>query len=112
MTPSVATSGTAFLLFKAFDYSIFRAAKEILYIPLSFDARYRAKEFIDVFGYRFSKGAISLVVALGQRAGLVFESAYGLLALTASSIWLALVWNLSRHIKPNPIRADRDETKG
>ncbi len=112
VTPSVATSGTAFLLFKAFDYSIFRAAKEILYIPLSFDARYRAKEFIDVFGYRFSKGAISLVVALGQRAGLVFESAYGLLALTASSIWLALVWNLSRHIKPNPIRADRDETKG
>ena len=98
--PSLATSGTAFLLFKAFDYSVFRAAKEILYIPLSFDARYRAKEFIDVFGYRFSKGAISLLVALGQRAGLVFESAYGVLALVASSLWLALAWNLTRHIKP------------
>ncbi len=100
--PSLVTSGTAFLLFKAFDYSIFRAAKEILYIPLSFDARYRAKEFIDVFGYRFSKGAISLLVALGQRTGLVFESAYGLLALGASSLWLVLACNLTRHIKRPP----------
>ena len=42
----------AFFLFKAFDYSIFRAAKEVLYVPLSFDERYRAKEIIDVLGYR------------------------------------------------------------
>ena len=53
--------GLAFALFKTIDYSTFRAAKEILYIPLSFDARYRAKEVIDVFGYRFGK--LSLAIA-------------------------------------------------
>jgi len=42
---------------KPIDYSLFRAAKKILYIPFSFDVRYRAKEVIDVFGYRFGKGA-------------------------------------------------------
>ncbi|MBM3212292.1 hypothetical protein FJZ33_08730, partial [Candidatus Poribacteria bacterium] len=35
--PSLFTGGLAYLLFKAFDYSIFRAGKELFYIPLSFD---------------------------------------------------------------------------
>ena len=50
LAPSLRSGATAFLLFKALDYSLFRAAKEILYIPLSFDARYRAKQVIDSFG--------------------------------------------------------------
>ena len=49
-------------MFKALDYSVFKAAKEILYIPLPFAARYRAKEVVDVFGYRLSKGGVSLLI--------------------------------------------------
>jgi ATP/ADP translocase len=70
-SPSLATAGAAYMVFKGLDYSVFRAAKEILYIPLSFDARYRAKEVIDVLGYRFSKGGSALLVVLGQKAGVV-----------------------------------------
>jgi AAA family ATP:ADP antiporter len=92
------TAGTAFVLFKAFDYSLFRAAKEILYIPLSFDERYRAKEFIDVFGYRCSKGGISLFAALGQRLGLIVEATYGALALMASALWVVLAWRLVKSL--------------
>ena len=89
-SPSLATAGAAYMIFKGIDYSVFRAAKEILYIPLSFDARYRAKEVIDVFGYRFSKGGCSLLIVLGQRAGLVFEPLYSVVALVAAGVWLGL----------------------
>ena len=54
--PGLGTAAACFLVFKVFDYSLFRAVKELLYIPLSFDARYRAKEIIDAFIYRASKG--------------------------------------------------------
>ena len=51
--PSLSAATTAYITFKVIDYSLFRSAKEILYIPFSFDVRYRAKELIDVWGYRF-----------------------------------------------------------
>ncbi len=51
--------GAAYVCFKSIDYTLFRASKELLYIPLSFDVRFRSKEFIDVFGYRGSKGVAS-----------------------------------------------------
>lgn len=98
-SPSLATAGAAYLLFKGFDYSIFRAAKEILYIPLSFDARYRAKEIIDVFGYRFSKGGSSLLVVLGQGTGLLLEAWYSVIALAAAGVWLGLVFPLTRECR-------------
>ena len=94
--PSLATAGAAYLAFKCLDYSVFRAAKEILYIPLSFDARYRAKEVIDVLGYRVSKGGSSLLIVLGQRAGVVLEAGYSVVALLAATVWLALAIPLGK----------------
>jgi ATP:ADP antiporter, AAA family len=62
INPGFASVALAYLFFKTVDYSIFKAAKEVLYIPLPFDARYRAKEWIDGLGYRFGKGVGSLAV--------------------------------------------------
>ena len=93
--PSLAVGAAAYLLFKALDYSLFRASKEILYIPLPFDARYRAKEIIDAFGYRASKGGtsglLSLVSVAVERMPL---TAYPLIALAASMAWVTLVIKL------------------
>jgi AAA family ATP:ADP antiporter len=90
--PSLASAGTAYLLFKALDYSVFRAAKEILYVPFSFDVRYRAKELIDVFGYRFGKGAPSLAIALLQGAKVAFTSpVYAVTAIAAACVWLLVI---------------------
>ncbi len=97
--PSVFTVGLAFLLFKAFDYSIFRAAKEVLYVPLSYDERYRAKEIIDVFGYRTGKGASSVVIVAMQRAGVVMSNYYLAIAFMAVALWLALIFPLTRHAR-------------
>ena len=93
--PTVFTVGMAFLLFKAFDYSIFRAAKEVLYIPLGFDARYRAKEVIDVFCYRTGKGGSSLLIALAQKAGVAINNYYLAIAFAMTAIWFVLVFPLT-----------------
>jgi len=100
--PTLETVSLCFLLFKSFDYSLFRVAKELFYIPLSFDARYRTKETIDVFGYRFSKGATSLVVLMLQRAGFVMDSFLAIFALPAAALWFALVIPATKNYKESP----------
>jgi AAA family ATP:ADP antiporter len=102
LDPGIFTVGLAFFLFKAFDYSIFRAAKELLYIPLSFDERYRAKEVIDVLGYRTGKGGSAIIFALLQRAGVIMNNYYLAIAFVMTAIWLALVFPLTRSVKSNP----------
>jgi len=88
--PSFASAGLAYMLFKALDYSVFRAAKEVLYVPYSFDVRYRAKEVIDVFGYRMGKGGTSLVLALLKNAGMALSvAACALTGAVAAAVWLA-----------------------
>ncbi|MCB1646862.1 MAG: hypothetical protein KDI36_15490 [Pseudomonadales bacterium] len=96
---SVLSVGLAFFLFKAFDYSLFRSAKEILYVPLSFDERYRAKELIDVFGYRTGKGATSVIIVALQNLGVVMSNYYLAAAFAATSLWLVLIFPLTRHAR-------------
>jgi AAA family ATP:ADP antiporter len=96
--PSLFTSGLAFLLFKTLDYSLFRAGKEVLYIPLSFDARYRAKQVIDAFGYRASKGAMSgLLAGAGKVFGRLPGATYPIIAMASAVAWLFLVLGLTRN---------------
>ncbi len=94
--PNVLTVGLAFFLFKAFDYSIFRAAKELLYIPLGFDERYRAKELIDVFGYRAGKGGSSVAIVVLQKAGLIMNNYYLAIGFIFAMFWLMLVFPLTK----------------
>jgi AAA family ATP:ADP antiporter len=94
--PSVLTVGVAFFLFKAFDYSLFRGAKEVLYVPLGFDERYRVKEVIDVFGYRTGKGASSVVIVVLQRLGVAMNNYYLAIGFAMALVWLALVFPLTR----------------
>lgn len=95
--PTLFTCALAYTLFKVFDYSIFRAGKEIFYIPLSFDCRYRAKEVIDSFGYRASKGGVASLASLvkiifGVVPGVLYSSA----ALASALGWLLSVHKLVR----------------
>ncbi|PCI91561.1 hypothetical protein COB11_08300 [Candidatus Aerophobetes bacterium] len=47
---------------KSFDYSVFTIIKEMLYVPLKVEEKFRAKAVIDVFAYRSSKAISSLLV--------------------------------------------------
>lgn len=94
--PSLWSVGAAFFAFKVFDYSVFRGAKELIYLPLGFQERFRAKEFIDVFGYRTSKGGSSIIIATLQKSGVAMSQYYLWIALLMASLWLALVFPLTR----------------
>ncbi len=89
--PTLFAAAAAFLLFKCLDYSLFRAAKEVLYIPLSFDARYRAKQVIDTFTYRFSMGFTGGILSVITRAaGAIPGAAYTVLAMVSTLAWAGL----------------------
>ena len=96
INPSIFSVGLAFFLFKVFDYSLFRGAKELVYLPLNFQARYRAKEFIDVFGYRTSKGGTALVIASLQKIGFMMHQYYLWIGLCFVGLWLFMVLPLTR----------------
>jgi AAA family ATP:ADP antiporter len=95
--PTLGFAAGAYVVFKMFDYSLFKAAKETLYIPLSYDARYRAKEVVDVLAYRSAKGATSAVIAVFERAvGTAVARAYGPVALAATVLWAGAAFMAGR----------------
>ncbi len=89
---------------KAFDYSLFRAAKEILYIPLDYAQKTQGKAVIDMLVYRFAKVGASVVlggfVVLGTSAQVLF----GVLAIVA--LWLGVTVALTRRYRA---RVSREE---
>jgi ATP/ADP translocase len=96
LAPSLLTATLAYYLFKAIDYSVFRGAKELLYVPLSYDARYRSKELIDAFVYRLAKGGTSGILAGAGQFGALPLATYPSIALAALLAWLALAAGLTR----------------
>lgn len=88
VSPGLFSAGLAFLLFKSMDYSIFRAAKETLYIPFSYDTRYRVKQVSDAFTYRFSKGFTSLTLSITDMVGRVSYSIFPWFSFLFSGLWI------------------------
>jgi AAA family ATP:ADP antiporter len=86
--PILPVLGAAFFLSKTVDYSVFRASKEVLYIPLPFAARYRGKLTIDALIYRSTKGLASAALSLaGLVAGVLPLRLYPLLAVLFGGFW-------------------------
>ncbi len=77
---------------KAMDYSIFRAAKEILYIPLSYPEKSQGKGLVDVVGYRTAKaGAAAVVLLLTGMSAAVWATTLGTIGL-----WLGVAFFAGR----------------
>ena len=93
--PQLGVAALAFLLFKGMDYSIFRASKETLYIPFSYDTRYRAKQVADAFSYRFSKGFTALILSAVSAMTAVPAAAYAPAGFVFSGVWMGLAFPLT-----------------
>jgi AAA family ATP:ADP antiporter len=95
LVPRYAAIAAAKVASKAFDYSLFRAAKEILYIPLDRAERTQGKAFVDMMSYRMAKGATSLMllglVALGQPQAALW------LTLVCIGVWVWITIRLNRN---------------
>lgn len=95
--PSLRTGARAYLSFKALDYSLFRAGKELLYMPLSYDSRYRAKQIIDSFIYRSAKsGSAGILVLVRLITRTIPGIAYSIIAMVISCVWGGLVVDLTK----------------
>ncbi|MFC1585725.1 NTP/NDP exchange transporter [Fibrobacterota bacterium] len=68
-------------------YSLNQVSKESLYLPTSREVKYKAKMFIDTFGYRFGDAIASLLMLL-----LVNMMGMPARSLLAGNIILALCW--------------------
>lgn len=94
VAPRFAVMAVAKVASKAFDYSLFRAAKEMLYLPLSYEDKTRGKALVDMLTYRVAKGGASLVIlglaAVGASMGVVFAT------LGAIGGWLAITVAVAR----------------
>jgi len=80
---------------RGLSYSINRAAKEMLYVPVTPKLIYQAKAWIDMFGYRLFKISGSLLIlAFTQWLGVAWEPAtFSYLVMPVCLVWLvAVLW--------------------
>lgn len=90
VAPVFSVISFSYITIKSFDFSLFNIVKEMLYIPLKTDEKFRAKAFIDVFAYRSAKAFASLLILLLQ-----FTTSISLLSCLSVGVILLLVfWGL------------------
>jgi ATP/ADP translocase len=85
------------VLSKSFDYTLFKASKEILYIPLSYIERTRGKSIADLLTYRSAKGIASLVLLVLMSFG--FTNYVLTLILFLLFLWCIVTLIISRRFR-------------
>lgn len=79
------------VILKGLSYALNNPSKEILYIPTSRDAKFKAKGWIDVFGIRTLKASGSGINAFFRKLAPAETIAYATpILLTFVSIWLVI----------------------
>jgi AAA family ATP:ADP antiporter len=90
--PSFLMATIAFVSIKSFDYSFFGIIREMLYIPLQKDEKYRAKAIIDVFANRSSKAIASLFLIFIQNlTGLNIVLLISIISMLIYFIWINVI---------------------
>ena len=90
--PTFAMITYSFGVIKTFDYSIFNIIKEMLYVPLKTDEKFKAKAIIDVFAYRSAKAFASvLIIALQFICPTRLPYAFSWAHVALFSLWIISV---------------------
>jgi ATP:ADP antiporter, AAA family len=92
-SPTLFFAGATKIGDRGLSYSINRASKELLYVPIGSLLIYRAKAWIDMLGYRLSKSFGSVIIlAVNWLTAEPSRLAYlSMIAIIICGIWLALV---------------------
>jgi AAA family ATP:ADP antiporter len=77
------------------NYAVMRPAREMLYVVLSREEKYRAKNFIDTFIYR-SGDAISAWIYAGMRSAGLGLSAISFIAVPMALVWAWIAYDLGK----------------
>jgi AAA family ATP:ADP antiporter len=99
--PTLFFSGATKISDRALSYSISRASKELLYVPVDPVLIYQAKAWIDMFGYRTFKVAGSVLILLMTQWLPVTMSVHQLSWFTIAicSLWVMFVMFLRQEYK-------------
>ena len=90
--PSFGMATYSHMTIKTLDYSFFGIIREMLYIPLKTDEKYRAKAIIDVFAYRSAKAVASLfLIFLQNVTGLNIIILISIISMLVYFIWIRIV---------------------
>jgi ATP/ADP translocase len=110
--PSLYLVSASLLVMKVCEYSARRMLDEMIFVPLDFESRFVGKEVIGVFGYRFGKSLMSLLLS-----GITYVDAnFGLQKLSILSnlvcfAWMQTAWTLSNMV-PTREEAEAAHKKG
>lgn len=102
--PTFAMISFCFVFIKAIDFSLFGIIREMLYIPLKIDEKFRAKAIIDVFAYRTSKAFVSLFI-LGLQIFLIQSELLSVVSYISIGLllaWMILVYTMFKRKPPVP----------
>jgi len=93
----------SYVTVKCFDFSLFGIVKEMMYIPLKKDDKFRAKAFIDVFAHRTSKALASILIfGLQWFLDAHLQMTIASIGLTLFILWCLLV---KKMLKSEPVAA-------
>lgn len=81
--PTFAVISASYAVLKSVDFSLFSIIREMLYIPMKLDEKFRAKAIIDVFAYRSSKALVSLLLLVCPWVSV--------LSIATFILWMAVV---------------------
>jgi len=97
-TPGLFMAATLKIADRGLSYSINRASKELLYIPIDAVLIFQAKAWIDMFGYRMFKvlGSVMILLLTQWLWFTVPVSAISWLTLIACALWLIVLIRLRR----------------
>lgn len=102
--PTFGIAMCSFVFVKSVDFSLFGILREMLYVPLKLDEKFRAKAVIDVFAYRTSKAAVSLcVLGLQAIAGPLLLTCVSAFSTAVFIAWMALVVIMFKKYAPAPL---------
>ena len=88
--PGVGTAAAALIVFRSFEYSLFRDTKELFYQSRGFAVRYRSKLLIDVLGHRGGKAMLALLLGAPTLANTRLVSLSPGLSVAAALVWVGL----------------------
>jgi AAA family ATP:ADP antiporter len=86
--PRFLTVAASKIVGKCLDYSLFRAGKEMFYLPLNYAEKTQGKALVDMLTYRVAKGACALLLQALIALGLVAWAGPSALGLIV--VWIVL----------------------
>ncbi|MNN43588.1 hypothetical protein D3C81_1578330 [compost metagenome] len=96
LLPQFAVLAAVMVLRRVGEYAFVRPGREMLFVPLGAQQKYRAKNFIDTVVYRGGDAVSAWLKALLDAIGL----GAALVALVGAGValaWSAVGWRLGRH---------------